>query len=865
MIVNHPGEYFVIGTVQLYTGVNGSNAFRWDMANALSSTGTGRYLLYQDPPVVHQVSDIVLIISYVAIGIAGAVLLFLIFQTLRHRDHQVLQLSQADFLLVFLLSALLATICTFLLVPKNDVYCRISYPIIIIPIQLMYAITVGRMWRIHAVISPLLLEHLNKGRPGITQRFVQAITFVSFRLHNLFYVCARRTEMIRKGSQGAKQQISQFQLALVVTLFTLPQAILQMVTLLVQPQELIVDFNDDESVGRYTCSVDVSTGRYLLMYSLLLLFLLVIILLVMAHSSRKLPSLFNETHVIYDSTFLSLVLLLLGLAVIVLTDHPGTSPDVKYLVQLVLILSITLNPAVRIMLPKLNMVWKNETVIVSKLVTDHHRKAREKAAERGSGGGVRGSVHVSGMDWSQSRYNDSYTKGGDYDMTQTNRLMTIHSCSEAMGNGRSSFVSSEPSVNAFGATNESGNTADAFFKDKLEPETEGHGNLAVIQENPAKESSFTRPRRNGVHADVKHLDQTSATDADADSGGSGSAKGSGPTGDEAVADDTKQDGTVTFDAKQSDEGLDVEAAERKATEHKKGSFLEQRASGFLRNAMAKGLSWKIPEKSQEVEREKPQNMDKSDHRGEKTDEERPALPKKRLQKTIIVTEDETPARRLVLKMLDLQDQLEAVNNKIMSGIAVSKDDWGVITKLTSRLDRTFDEEVEFEWDIERRYEEKLEEVMPQDMSGRSWGTSSHHKRGSDASKMKGDDDRSLKSFASMKSLRLKGLMGSKSKVKDGDLGASNDSLRSVPGSHNAQATNDGPTDGDKSTPIPPSVSFDPAEGEPHANPSSPVPIPPCGSSPNPVNGGRCLSPADSAHSRGTNTSNFRDEHDMFFI
>jgi hypothetical protein len=53
----------------------------------------------------------------------------------------------------------------------------------------------------------------------------------------------------------------------------------------------------------------------------------------------------------------------------------------------------------------------------------------------------------------------------------------------------------------------------------------------------------------------------------------------------------------------------------------------------------------------------------------------------------------------------------------MSGLAVTREDWVVITKLTSRLDHTFSDEVEFEWDIAARYEESLKDVLPHDMTG----------------------------------------------------------------------------------------------------------------------------------------------------
>jgi len=446
MLVKVPGEYFVVGTAQLYTGTENAT-YRYDIANALAFQ-EGRYVLYQDPAVINEVSDSVLYSSYAAIALAAAVLAFLICQTLWNRDHQILHLSQGHFLVVFLMCALLATCSAFLLEPKNDVYCRINYSLIMIPVQLMYAITAGRLWRIHAVISPLLLEHLSKGEPGMLQRFVEALTLVSYKLNNLFTL--KRKNMRRSTGGGLKQQISQFQLACVVAIFAIPQVLLQIVAAIVQPQERQIKFNEDESIGRATCSNGVAAGSKIVNYGFLLLLLLVLILLFMAHSSRKLPSLFNETNVIYDSTFLSMVLLVLAGAVIALTNSPTSSPNVQYLISLALVLSITLNSGVRIVLPKLKRVWKNETVIVSKLVTDHHRKAREKramcdSAERDS---TTSPMHgVTGLDMSTPNYQNSFS-GGDYDQTQGHGLLpTYHSNSDDIG-GRCSLGSRDSNLSS---------------------------------------------------------------------------------------------------------------------------------------------------------------------------------------------------------------------------------------------------------------------------------------------------------------------------------------------------------------------------------------------------------------------------------
>jgi hypothetical protein len=101
-----------------------------------------------------------------------------------------------------------------------------------------------------------------------------------------------------------------------------------------------------------------------------------VLLLFMAQTTSQLPSLFNETKVIFETALSSIVLLVLGLGVIVVTDDPETTPSVTYLVIVVWTLSIALNMSLRIMMPKLRMVWRNEKVIVSKLVSDHAKSVR---------------------------------------------------------------------------------------------------------------------------------------------------------------------------------------------------------------------------------------------------------------------------------------------------------------------------------------------------------------------------------------------------------------------------------------------------------------------------------------------------------
>jgi hypothetical protein len=66
--------------------------------------------------------------------------------------------------------------------------------------------------------------------------------------------------------------------------------------------------------------------------------------------------------------------------------------------------------------------------------------------------------------------------------------------------------------------------------------------------------------------------------------------------------------------------------------------------------------------------------------------------------TIVVREDETPSRRLLLRMISLQQHLQTVNERVMSGLAVPREDWTGLRSLCEKLGTAFQNEVQFDWE-----------------------------------------------------------------------------------------------------------------------------------------------------------------------
>jgi hypothetical protein len=64
---------------------------------------------------------------------------------------------------------------------------------------------------------------------------------------------------------------------------------------------------------------------------------------------------------------------------------------------------------------------------------------------------------------------------------------------------------------------------------------------------------------------------------------------------------------------------------------------------------------------------------------------------------IVIREHAVPSKQLILRMIDLQGELDMINRRIMSGLSVEKEEWETVRRLTSKLEHTF-ENVEFEWE-----------------------------------------------------------------------------------------------------------------------------------------------------------------------
>ena len=375
--MNDPGSFFAIAAYQVFTAdgeSTGMQQYRYDVSNALNT----RLVTYQDPAQILMVTRAMQIAVAVLIALSVAVLVYILFQTIKYRSKRVLQLSQAPFLVMARIAAIAATLCTFLFNPKTDLYCRLRDPLVLIPLQFMYAIMIGRLWRISVVISPLLTIAIEKDKDSngpkhwssmVCRKFFHALTKVSKIGDKISFRGNAKRHSLSKGPLRSK--VTNLQLGKVVLLFTIPQIVIQILALVLQPSQLTVTYNNDLSVGRTACSPQDTNAASLSMWGWYILLLFFLLILFLAFESRTLPSLFNETPEIYNSVLTSIIVIAVGLATIRLSESPTTSPDVAYLLRVLIVITMTLNVSLRIMLPKLRLARSGKPILINKLVTDH--------------------------------------------------------------------------------------------------------------------------------------------------------------------------------------------------------------------------------------------------------------------------------------------------------------------------------------------------------------------------------------------------------------------------------------------------------------------------------------------------------------
>ena len=385
---------FAIAAVRtLLSPGDSSVVYKFDASNIVVE----RALQYETPPQINTISQGTLGFSYALIGLVGIGISALFLLVVKHRKHKVFLLSQGSFLLVFLASGLVATAASFLLNPKTDLYCQLYSPLIVIPLQLMVAVVTCRLWRIHTLMRPLMQWADNhqkilsaRGARRAARRWLPKFDSTSGNSSSsqagsseTKFTVSKRGK-VQSSATSLRRKVTAKHLSIYIFLITLPQVVVQCLIGTISPMSSEIYWNDDMSVGRPRCRSSIGVFNWL---PYLIFFVSVLVLLAVAFRTRNLPSLFNEAGSMFSSVAITVCVAAIGIALILSTHTPTSSPDVGYLVSVVIVLVFTGQLSFRCVYPKLQLVWSGEAVVVSKLFQSKKSLGPETSASALHNGG----------------------------------------------------------------------------------------------------------------------------------------------------------------------------------------------------------------------------------------------------------------------------------------------------------------------------------------------------------------------------------------------------------------------------------------------------------------------------------------------
>jgi hypothetical protein len=329
----------------------------------VSNIPDGQFLIVvHDEPL--EVSSVAFTAVIVFSGAASALILFLLCQTFSNRNAQVFELTQGKFLMAMQVCALVAT-CSLVLFKPDDPFCQLSALFIYLPTHMVYAILLGRMWRVRAIISPLLLITLEK-KEHWTPKIVNWV--------NRFTACTGRQNQQQKK---IRMKITEYQLARVIFLLIMPQLVVQILILVVyyDNKMVLIDISYDGLVdGIYTCEYGVFNFSTLHAIAISLIGVEFLMLMLLTHGSKDLPSLFNETKKVWSILSFTFVLVVSGSLLIAATIDHHVTANVRFLVPAFVLGFNMIQTCWVITWSKLKVAWSGQIILVTKLIADHNFK-----------------------------------------------------------------------------------------------------------------------------------------------------------------------------------------------------------------------------------------------------------------------------------------------------------------------------------------------------------------------------------------------------------------------------------------------------------------------------------------------------------
>ena len=300
----------------------------------------------KNAPNILEITDPFKIAIGVLIGIFSSIALAMVAFIYKYRNHRVMTLAQGGLLGWLAVCAFCAITASFLYLPTRDIFCRMRGPLVMIPLTMMAAILVGRLWRVYMTLNNASSMGRSSSSKNIgtsssggrresrmssvtrsielvsEQRIMQWLAVLAFSR-----ICRRKSPTSSRQRRASfRQQTTREDTIRLILVLTLPQIILQLFQAIYFDTNVEIEYNDTEQIGRYQCNA--SSNRWIMYVGMTILAATYILAILVAWYSRDLPTAFNEKDQIFQVATINGIVCLVGIGLMFATDVPSTSPNV---------------------------------------------------------------------------------------------------------------------------------------------------------------------------------------------------------------------------------------------------------------------------------------------------------------------------------------------------------------------------------------------------------------------------------------------------------------------------------------------------------------------------------------------------------
>jgi hypothetical protein len=355
------GFYFFLShAIIFFDEENNTSPFQYriDIADAAPNNVVEFY----EPPQINTITHEFIIAVICVCCILGAAEIYLLACVIWYRNNQVLQLAQAPFLALLIICGMIVTGTVFVFMPTRNVYCNLRGLLIQLPLTLMAAILVGRLWRVYSTLR--IAISIGDDRNGKRKR-----TFGGENIMNFLSALASVHTLLKGKYTGARRQslrtkVTDADLLRVLLLLVLPQLIIQIVGISMYRGDVEIIFIND-NIGRTMCE---KGSRWPTLVGEIYIGLLFVMAIIVAYASRELPSVFNEKNAIFITAATNCVVLFFVLAMIYIFDTSITEPNVTSFLWIFMSLFFVVSTLSMIVIPKVRRAKSGERIVMSKLL-----------------------------------------------------------------------------------------------------------------------------------------------------------------------------------------------------------------------------------------------------------------------------------------------------------------------------------------------------------------------------------------------------------------------------------------------------------------------------------------------------------------